>query len=221
MAKPQFLIIGLGRFGLSLALTLEELGGEVLGIDSNEDAVDDVASRITHSMIADCTEEHVIREVGVEQFDTVVCAIGTNVQASLMAVMLLKEAGAKRLVAKANNLLHGKMLTKIGADRVVYPEREMAIRLAHDVLSGEALVELVPLTLHHAMFELQPPARWHDKSLQELDLRGRWGLNVVAIRRTGKTLVSPGPEEMVLGEDVMIVVGDRQRAREALELPGP
>lgn len=215
--KPQYLVVGLGRFGSNLALTLEESGCEVLGLDSNEDAVDQIAGQITHSMIADCTEEKVYREIGVDHFDMAICAIGTDFQASLMAVLLLRENGARRIVAKASNHLHGKVLERVGADRVVYPERDMAVRLARDILEGSALVEVLPLSLQQSIFEVKAPAHFFGINLAGLGLRARYGLNVVGIKRESQVLVSPGPGEMVKSGDILIVVGDRQGAEKAME----
>ena len=155
--KKQYLVLGLGRFGQGLALDLEEMGAEVMGVDQNEDHVSEVADRITHSAVADTTDSKVLQQFGVAEFDGVICAIGNVLEASLMTTLLLKELGAKYLVAKATSELHGKILKRIGADRVIFPEREVAARLARDFLAPKDFVEVVPLTVQHSMFELKAP----------------------------------------------------------------
>ena len=213
--KRQILICGLGRFGQSLGLSLEGMGAEVMGVDSREDAVNEVSDQLTHSIIADTTEERVIQEIGVSQFDSVVCAIGSHIEASLMTTVLLKENGAKKLVAKACSALHGRVLEKVGVDRVIYPEREVAARLARDFMVPREFVEVVPLTVQHSMFELKAPPSFAGRTLAELDLRGRYGFLVVAVRRGDETVVAPGPDEVIRRSDLLVVVGDRSRAEEA------
>lgn len=217
--KKQILVAGLGRFGQSLSLKLEEMGIEVLGIDDREEAVNEVSEQLTHAIIADATEEKVIEEVGVAQFDAVVCAIGSNIEASLMTTVLFKEHGAKLLVAKASSALHGRILEKVGADRIVYPEREVAHRLARDFVVPREFVEVVPLTVQHSMFELKSPPHFAGQTLAELDLRAKFGFLVVAVRRGDETVVAPGPDEVIRRADLLVVVGDRARAEEALKPP--
>lgn len=214
--KKEVLVIGLGRFGQSLATTLTEMGTEVMAMDQSEDRVEEVAELITHAVIGDATDERVIKGIGVSQFDVVVCGIGSDTEASLMSSVLLKEFGAKHLVAKASSKLHGRLLEKIGVDRVVYPERDVASRLARDFLVPAEFVEVVPLTVQHSMFELKSPAHFAGRTLAELHLRARFGFLVVAIRRGDDTVVAPGPNEVVRHNDLMLVVGERSRAEEAV-----
>lgn len=218
--KQQILIAGLGRFGQNLAVDLIKSGAEVLGIDASEAAVAEVADLLTHSAVADTTESRVIKKLGVADFDAVVCAIGSDLEASLMTALLLKEHGAKLLVAKSTSDLHGQILTKIGADRIIYPERDAAARLTREFLTPSNFVELLPLTVQHSMFELKAPKNFSGLTLQQLHLRKRFGLNVIALRRGDDTIVSPGPDEVVRRDDLVIVVGDKARAKEAMEAPG-
>lgn len=214
--KPQFLVIGLGRFGSNLALQLMSNGAEVLGIDADEEAVNAIADQITHCLIADTTEERNLKEIGVDQFDAAICAVGSDFEASLMTTLLLKELGARRLIAKAGSRLHGKVLEKIGASQVVYPEQDMAIRLAHQLQPQEGLVELLPLSVQAAMFEIQAPRSFCGRTLAELTLPSRYGLTVIAVRRGGETTVSPQAAMMIREGDLLVVAGDRARAREAV-----
>lgn len=212
----QVLVIGLGRFGQSLALALIAGGAEVMAIDASEDATQEIAGEVTHVMIADCTEENVLKEVGPEQFDIVVCAIGGDIQASIMTTLILKELGAKKLIAKASTALHGRALEKLGVERVVYPERDMAQRLAQDIFAPH-IHELLPLTVSQSMFEMPLPERFVDKSLIELNLREQYGFNVVAVKRDGETNVSPSPSERLQEGDILLVLGNRERAEEIID----
>jgi trk system potassium uptake protein TrkA len=215
-SKKQYLILGLGRFGQGLALDLERMGAEVMGVDENEEHVSEIADRITHTAVADTTEKKVLEQLGVAEFDSVICAIGNVLEASLMTTLLAKELGARHLVAKATSELHGKILKRIGADRVIFPEREVAARLARDFLAPKDFVELVPLTVQHSMFELKAPKEFSGHALSELHLRHKFGLLVVAIRRGEETVVSPGAHEVIRHNDLMVVVGDRAQAKELL-----
>lgn len=212
----QVLVVGLGRFGQSLARALVAGGVEVMAMDSREDAAEEISDEVTHVMIADSTEEHVLREVGPEHFDLVVCAIGGDIQASIMTTLLLKEMGAKKLIAKASTALHGRALEKLGVDRVVYPERDMAQRLAQDVLAPN-INELVHLTVTQSMFEMPAPDRFVGKSLIELNLREQYGFNVIAVKRDGETQVSPNPTEGIQEGDILLVLGNRERAEDIID----
>lgn len=212
----QVLIIGLGRFGQSLARALVAGGVEVMAMDSREDATDEIADEVTHVMIADSTEENVLKEVGPDHFDLVICAIGGDIQASIMTTLLLKEMGVKQLIAKASTALHGRALEKLGVDRVVYPERDMAQRLARDIMAPN-ITELLNITVSQSMFEMPAPDRFAGKSLIELNLREQYGFNVVAIKREGETHVSPSPTEPLQVDDILLVLGNRERAQEIID----
>lgn len=215
--KRQFLVVGLGRFGAALALLLEEMGGEVLAVDRREAAVSEIAEGVTHSIIADTTDERVVKDLGVDQFDDCICAIGGDIEGSLMTTLLLREFGARSLVSKASTELHGRLLEKIGADRVIYPERDMAQKLGRDLFAPPGIEELLTLSVRHRMFEIKAPEHFHQRTLADLQLRARHGMNVIAIRRGNDTIVSPAAEEVVHGGDGLVVVGDAEKARETLE----
>ncbi len=214
--QEQVLVIGLGRFGQSLALVLAQHGAEVMAIDASEEATEQVANDITHVMIADSTEETVLREVGLEHFDVVVCAIGGDIQASIMTTLLLKELGVKKLVAKASTSLHGRALEKLGVDRVVYPERDMAERLSQEILTPK-FTAIMNLTVRESMFEMPAPRRFEGKTLMELSLRDKFHLNVLAIRRGSETIVSPKADEVLHEGDSLLVLGNRAEAQLAID----
>ncbi|MHC1746021.1 MAG: TrkA family potassium uptake protein [Negativicutes bacterium] len=219
MAKKekQFAVIGLGRFGASVAMTLLKMGYEVLAIDSNPEQVQKFSDAITHVVQADTTDENALKELGIRNFDTVVVAIGADIQANTMTTLLLKELGVNRIVAKASNSLHGKMLEKIGADRVVYPERDMGQRVAHN-LAAPNVLDYIELTPEVSVVEVSAPQILIGKSLAEAELRSVYGINVVAIKRGERMIVPPLPEEQIRAQDILIVVGDSVGAQRLEEL---
>ena len=204
----SFLIIGMGRFGSSLAMELAELGHEVLVIDRDEELVSEIADTVTHSVIGDAGDEEVLRSVGAENFDVAVVAIAGNIEESVLITMMLKEMGVKKVVAKAHNSLHMKILNKIGADIVVFPERDMGERLARS-LSSKDVVDYIELSGEYSIVELKSHEEWAGKTLAELDFREAFGLNVIAVTNevTNKTTVSPDAEYKITSDDELIVVG--------------
>lgn len=202
----QFAVIGLGRFGTSVASTLYKLGCEVLAVDSDEERVQKFSDEVTHVVQADTTDENTLKALGIRNFDVVVVAIGEDMQANVLTTLLLKELGVKYIVAKAKNLLHGKMLTKIGADRVVYPERDMGQRVAHNLVSTNVL-EYIELSPDLGIIELTAPKTLVGQTLAQSNLRARYEINVVAIKRGESILVPPAPDEKISSEDILIIVG--------------
>ena len=217
MKKKQFAIVGLGRFGTSVAKTLYQMGYEVLAVDADEARVQDFSDEVTHVVQADTTDEDTLKALGIRNFDVVVVAIGADVQANLMTTLQLKELGVPYIVAKAKNPLHGKMLEKIGADRVVYPERDMGQRVAHNLVSSNVL-EYIELSPDYSIVEVTAPSALVGKNLVETDLRGRYEVNVVAIRRGEQLLVPPQPTEKILEKDVLFVVGANRGVQRLEEL---
>jgi len=204
--KKQFAVIGLGRFGTSVAMTLQSLGHEVLAIDSSEEQVQKLSDVVTHVVQADTTDENTLKELGLRNFDAVVVAIGEDVQANVATTLLLKEMGIPFIIAKAKNSLHGKMLEKIGADRVVYPERDMGLRVAHGLVSANVL-DYIELSPSLSLVEVTAPNSFFGKTLAETDLRALYGVNVVAIKRFEDLIVPPQPNELISDGDILIVIG--------------
>jgi len=204
----QFVVIGLGRFGLSLAETLYDLGHDVLGIDIDEEIVQNVADSITHAVKADATDENALKALGVRNFDVAVVSIGNDIQASILVTLILKEMGIKYVVAKAQNELHGKVLYKIGADRIVFPERDMGIRVAHN-LTLSNILDYIELSPEYSIIEISAIPPWFNKSLSQLNMRRKYGLNVIAIKRDGDVMISPNGDDVILKGDVLAVVGQK------------
>ncbi|MGB9839710.1 potassium channel family protein [Thermovenabulum sp.] len=202
----QFVVIGLGRFGSSVAKTLYKLGYDVLGIDSSEEIVQSMADSITHAVQADATDENTMKALGIRNFDVGIVSIGNDIQSSILVTLILKELGLKYVVAKANNELHGKVLYKIGADRVVFPERDMGIRVAHNLVSSNIL-DYIELSPDFSIVEIEALPEWYNKTLRNLDMRVRYGLNVMAIKRSDDIIVAPGADDTILEKDILVVVG--------------
>lgn len=203
----QFAVIGLGRFGKGVALTLESLGHQVMGIDRNPQLVARMRHHLTYAEQADCTDDDQINALGLRNFDAVVVSIAHNLQASVLVTMLLKEHGVPRVVAKASDELHGRVLAKVGADQVIYPERDMGKRVAHQVCEGCAL-DSIEITPDYRVTEMVAPAWMGGRSLKELNLRARFAVNVVGIRRADELLVTPRADDRVAAGDILLLMGD-------------
>lgn len=207
----QYVVIGLGRFGTSVARTLTELGQEVLAIDVNEERVRYVAQEVTRAIQADATDMNTLISLGVRNFDVGIVAIGEDVQANILTTLLLKELGVPYVVAKAVNQIQGKVLEKVGADRIVYPEKEMGSRIARNLVSP-SLLDYIDLAKDYRIEEVIAPPFMHGKSLRELNLRNRLGITVIVIKRAGgeDLVISPGADEVFCPGDTMVVLGKNE-----------
>lgn len=209
MKKYPYLVIGLGRFGSAIAETLCEDGMQVLGVDCRLDLVEAMKDRITQAVQADSMDHEAMAALGVGEFDTAFVTIGSDVKASCVTTMLLRELGVRFIVAKASDEFHGRMLEKLGADKIVYPERDMGKRVAHNLVSGN-LLEYIELSPDFSMAEVLPRLEWVGKSLLELRLRDEYGLNVVAIRSGEQVDPLPGSATIVREGDIMLVVAEEK-----------
>lgn len=206
--RKQFLVAGLGLFGTSVAVTLQGLGYEVYALDSDESLVQDLSSQLTYVVSGDASDRKTLQALPLEDIDVAVVAIG-NVERNMMTTMLLKELGIKQVVSKAINNLHGAMLSKIGADKVVYAERDMGERLAHNLISA-GVMDYIELSSEISVMSLPIPTEFIGKNLIEADLRRRYDVNVVAIKREGRTLVNPKAQEVFQPEDEIVVLGTHE-----------
>jgi trk system potassium uptake protein TrkA len=215
--KRQVLVVGLGRFGSSVATTLYERGNDVLAIDRSEAQVQEIASRVTSAVQADATSEAALKELGVGNFDMAVVSIGTNIQASLLATVLLQRLGLPYVVARAQNELHGETLEKVGADRVVYPERESGERLAHN-LAYHDVVDYMELSSGFGVSKVTLPKVDLGKTLEEAELgpRSKSGLTVLLLKRGNDVTLNPDRFERIKDGDVLVVAG-RDEQLERLE----
>ncbi|MDG0814625.1 potassium channel family protein [Cohnella rhizosphaerae] len=210
MKMNQFVIIGLGRFGASIGQELIELGYEVLGVDRDEEKVQEMSRILTHTVVADATDEDTLRSIGARNFDCGVVAIGDDVQASILAAILLKELGVKKVVAKAVSELHGRVLERMDVDRVIYPERDMGIRVAHQLVSPN-LLDYIELSDKYTIAELGVPACLAGKSIEETNPRGRYGCSIVALNKPKGMIVAPTATDTLAEGDVMVVIGTNEQ----------
>ena len=215
MARQQFAVIGLGRFGSAMAATLADLGHEVIGIDGDEEKVRHLADVVAHSMQLDATDEKALRAAGIQDVGCAVVSIGENIESSLLVVMLLRELGIKKIVAKAVTPLHGRILEKLGVSRVIFPGREMAVRVAHSLVVPNVL-DYIELSRDFSIVELPAPAPFVGRTLKQLELRPKYGLTLIAIKRRGgngreTTVVSPSADETVEKGDILSLLGSNDR----------
>ena len=209
MSSKQFVIIGLGRFGSSVAKTLYALGHDVLAIDYNEDLVQEISDSVTHAVQMDATDENALRTLGLRNFDVAVVTIGANIQASVMATLLLKDMGIKYIIAKGNSDLHAKVLYKIGADRVILPEKDMGVRVAHNLVSS-SILDYIELSPDYSIIEIESPKEWYGKSMKELSLRSKYGINVMAIKRNNEVNISPDADDVINKDDIVVAIGSAE-----------
>lgn len=203
----SYVVVGLGRFGTQVARQLCALGCEVLAMDVDSDLVQQIASEVTHAVVADAQDKEVLKALGVKDMDCAIVAIGDNLAASVLATMNMKELGVGYLVCKAHDETHRKVLEKLGADRVVIPEYENATRLARS-LSTPNVLEYIELSEEYGIVEVPAPKQWRGKTLKELNVRAKLGVNVLAVRRNGKINVSPAADFIMESGDVVVVLGD-------------
>src|SRR5665648_53370 len=188
----QFIVLGLGRFGSAVATTLVELG---------------------HAVQADITEEKVLKELGVKNFDAAIVSIATNLEASILVAMMLKEVGLKYIIAKAQNNLHARVLEKIGVDKIVFPERDMGIRIARSLITPN-IKEYIELEPDYSIIEIETLPEFVDKTLSELDLRNKYGINVLAIKRNDVFNISPRAKDIIKKGDLLIIIGETKKITE-------
>ena len=207
MKNKTIAVIGLGRFGTTIAKLLASMNHEVLGVDIDPEVVQKISHYITHAIVADTTDEEAIKALALSQFDLVIVAIGDNVQANLMTSMLLKEMHIPKIVAKAENTLQGKMLSKIGVDQVIYPEFDMAQRLAQS-LTREHVMDYLQLSKSVSLIEINMPLFMVGSCLKESNLREKYNLNAVGIRRGDDLEVPPNPTTILSAEDKLLIIGN-------------
>ena len=213
----SYLVIGLGRFGSQLARALCRQGCEVLAMDLSAELVSQVANDVTHAVVGDAQDKEVLKAVGAKEFDCGIIAIGGDLAASVLVTMNLKELGLPHIICKAHDETHRRVLEKLGADRVVIPEQEHAERLARS-LSSHNVLDYIELSEEYGIIEIPAPASWSGKSLKELNVRAKLGLNILAIRREGKINVSPGAEFTFAQKDILVVLGDRTALKKVQKL---
>lgn len=211
----SYVVIGLGRFGKEVARQLHSMGCEVLAMDIKSELVQEIANDVTHAVVCDGQDKEVLKALGIRDFDCAVVAIGDNLAASVLATMNMKEMGVPHVVCKAHDDTHRRVLEKLGADRVVIPEQENAARLARS-LSTPNVLDYIELSEDYGILEAPAPDSWQGSTLAELNVRAKLGVNIIAIRREGRVMVSPAADFRMSSGDILVVLGD-SHALEAVQ----
>ncbi|MFB5661307.1 potassium channel family protein [Alteribacillus sp. HJP-4] len=206
--KKQFAVIGLGRFGISVSTELHKLGHDVLAIDVNEHKVNEMVNDSTYSAIADGTDEKALRNLGITNFDHVIVAIGDNLQASILCTLLLKDMGIESVWAKAQNYYHHKVLDKIGADKIIHPEHDMGNRIVQHLMSDK-VIDYIELSDDYSIVEIGATDDMHRKTLIDLDIRAKFGVTILGIKRGKNINISPMANDKIYRDDVLIVIGHK------------
>lgn len=207
MKKKTFAVIGLDRFGYHLATQLQKMGHEVIGLDADAEKVRKVADIITHAAIGDPTDEDVLRTLGVRNADVAIVALTENIQSGVLVTLMLKEMGMENVIAECTSEIHGRILEKVGADRLIFPERDMGERLAKSL--GETnIVDYIDLSDEYSIMEIHTPKAWAGKSLIELNVRAKYNITVIACRDAkGNINLSPAPDAPLEANGALIVIG--------------
>lgn len=206
----QYLVIGCGRFGSSVAKKMCQLGNEVMVIDKDEDSINNTAELVTHTAIVDVTEERDLKSIGLGNFDVVIVAISSDIRASIMATVMAKEMGVPKVVCKAKDELQAKVLYKIGADKVVFPERDMGIRLAYN-LASENILDQINLDPEYSIMEIVTPQNWVGKTIIELNLRAKYDITVLAVKTQSGLKVMPSPNYKMQEKNILIIIGNTDK----------
>lgn len=205
-----YIVIGMGRFGMSVATRLYELGNEVLAIDAKEENIQQISSHVTHAVVGDARDEAVLKALGVRNFDCAIVAIGGDLSASILVTLALKEMGVPAVICKASSEAYKKALEKIGADRVVIPEREMAAKLAQNLASSNIL-DFIELSEDYGIAEVSAPASWVGKTIRELNVRAKYGVTILSFRQNGHLKVLPNADDKVIENAAIIILGSNEQ----------
>ena len=206
----QYIVIGCGRFGSSVATTMHLLGHQVMAIDKSEEIIQNIVDKVTHAAIVDVTDEQALRSIGLGNFDVAIIAIGADIRASIMATIMAKEMGVPKIVCKAKDELQAKVLYKIGADKVVFPERDMGIRLAYN-LASENILDQINLDPEYSIMEIVTPTNWVGKTIIELNLRAKYDITVLAVKTTSGLKVMPSPNYKMQEKNILIIIGNTDK----------
>jgi trk system potassium uptake protein TrkA len=213
----QFGVLGLGRFGESLAVTLSELGAEVIVVDKSEEKIQNIANQVTYAVQADVSDLNALKSIGLKNVDVAVISITSDINSNIMAVINCQELGIKEIYSKANNRQHEKVLLKLGVENVFSPEKDMGINVAHRLYQGDFL-QALDLDSNYSIVEVESLKSWYGKSLDELDLRSRYGINVVAILHGDDINIAPLPSDKITEGSKLIVLGSNSDINEIKRL---
>ncbi|WP_078550431.1 potassium channel family protein [Litchfieldia alkalitelluris] len=204
--RKQFAVLGLGHFGGNLVKEFHEMGVEVLAVDKNEEKVNLYSQYSTHAVVANTIDENTLKQIGIKNVDHVFVSLGENIEASILTTLLLKELGVKQVWVKAINSYHQKVLDKIGADKVIHPERDMAKRIAHHIIS-EKMIDYIEISKDYSIVEIIATEKVHNKTLEQLSVSHKYGCNIVGIQTNEDVKISPTPDEVINKGDILIMIG--------------
>lgn len=216
MKNKSFAVIGLGRFGASVAENLQDSGYDVLALDQNEENVNEVAQYVTHAIVGDAEDEKLLESLGVGNFDSVIVALGHPSQSSIFVTVMLKQLGAKHIIAKANSELHAKVLYMVGADKVVFPERDMGAKIARSLIT-QNILDLIELSDEYSIMEVIAPIKWIGKSLKEINVRAKYGTGVMAIKKANDLIVAPPADYIIAENDLLVLIGNQKNIKKICE----
>lgn len=206
MKKKEFAVIGLGRFGKTVATSLASSGAQVLVLDQDENALQEVSDAVTHTIRGEATSASTINQLGLGNYDAAVIAMSSNLESNIMATILVKEAGVPFIVVKAKTELEGRVLKKVGADKVIYPEKETGMRLANHLMHDNYF-EAVELSEEYSIVDVDIPQDWIGKSLKTLNIRAKYGVNVIGVKGSSELNINPAPDDVLKEDDVLIMLG--------------
>lgn len=207
--RKEFVVFGMGKFGLSVAKALADNGCQVMAVDSEQSKVEEIAESVTYAVCTDVTDAEAIHSLGIRNFDGAIVAIGENLEASVLVTIIAKEMGIAYVLAKAQSELQAKVLKKVGADKIIFPEKETGIRIAHNLVSGN-FFDAIELSAKYSMMDLDLPNEWIGKTLRELNLRATKKINIIGIKRNGEFEITPDPDAPLQQGDVLVIIGKNQ-----------
>ena len=206
----QIVVLGCGRFGMSLAITLERLGNEVMVVDKDEEIINSIANKVTHAIVCDVSVDGSLKELGLTNFDICVVAIGSDYKTSIIATVEVRELGIPKIIAKATDSVQAMVLKKIGADRVIIPERDMGIRVANTI-SNSNILDSINLSDEYSLVEISPIADWVGRSIKESEIRNKHHVNIVAIKNKDGLEINVGADYVIKDSDILLVAGRNDR----------
>ena len=213
----QIIVIGCGRFGTSVSKTLTKLGHDVMVIDQNHEIIKEIAEYVAHAVQMDALDEASFRTIGLRNFDVAIIAIGSDLEASIMATLIAKEAGVKTVIAKAQNEIHGRVLERIGADKVIYPERDMGTRVAYGLVTPNIL-DVIEFSDDYSIVEIVALEGWENRTISELNLSRQHGMSVLAIKTGEKINIVPSFKTMIKKDDIVVILGDNSKLKKISEI---
>ena len=216
MKVKQFVVFGLGRFGMSVAMTLSEAGYEVMAVDKSEEKIQEISTVVTQAVQADATDLDTLKALGIRNFDVAIVAIGKDMQSSIMTTLLLKELEISYVVAKASTDTHKKVLEKLGADRIISPEQDMGQRIANNLIAGN-IIDYIQLSHDYSIMEIPILPEWSNHTIAQLDIRAQYGINIIAVERGSEVYVTPGPDDILKEDDLLVIVGNNRSIQELEE----